>query len=117
MNHHKKSLSRASLRLSTSSPRDTTCTADEPGKQGKWKDEKTLPYNLLSVPKRAFISAGTTKTHFVFAKGCYDRQAYASQAPAERSDFIREKFLINLRYLVSNWPWTLFRKDKKDEGA
>ncbi|SJL14453.1 uncharacterized protein ARMOST_17910 [Armillaria ostoyae] len=55
---------------------DVYClSADEPGKQGKWKDKKSLPYNLISDPKRAFISAlgaGTTKTsrsHFVFAKG------------------------------------------------
>ncbi|KAK0442686.1 AhpC-TSA-domain-containing protein [Desarmillaria tabescens] len=55
---------------------DVYClSADEPGKQGKWKDKKSLPYNLLSDPKRVFISAlgaGTTKTsrsHFVFAKG------------------------------------------------
>ncbi|KAK0199595.1 AhpC-TSA-domain-containing protein [Desarmillaria ectypa] len=55
---------------------DVYClSADESGKQGKWKDKKSLPYNLLSDPKRVFISAlgaGTTKTsrsHFVFAKG------------------------------------------------
>ncbi|KAG7440179.1 AhpC-TSA-domain-containing protein [Guyanagaster necrorhizus] len=55
---------------------DVYClSADEEGKQGKWKDKKTLPYDLLSDPKRVFISAlgaGTTKTarsHFVFAKG------------------------------------------------
>ncbi|SJL14830.1 uncharacterized protein ARMOST_18301 [Armillaria ostoyae] len=67
------------LKPNSSSPTDEQANIQWLGKQGKWKDEKSLPYNLLSDPKRAFISvlgAGTTKTHFVFAKGCYDRQAF-----------------------------------------
>ncbi|KAK0209758.1 AhpC-TSA-domain-containing protein [Armillaria fumosa] len=54
---------------------DVYClSADKPGKQSKWKYKKSLPYTLLSDPKRTLISAlgaGTTKTtrsHFVFAK-------------------------------------------------
>ncbi|KAK0468690.1 AhpC-TSA-domain-containing protein [Armillaria novae-zelandiae] len=73
---------------------DVYClSADEPGKQGKWKDKKSLPYNLLSDPKRAFISAlgaGTTKTsrsHFVFAKGGVMIDKRLPVKPADRSAF------------------------------
>ncbi|KAK0209725.1 thioredoxin-like protein, partial [Armillaria fumosa] len=102
---------------------DVYClSADEPGKQGKWKDKKSLPYNLLFDPKRTFISAlgaGTTKTsrsHFVFAKGGVMIDKRTPVKPVDRFgmfDFIQEYFLINMRYLVSNWPRKLTKKSQQ----
>ncbi|KAH8109446.1 thioredoxin-like protein [Phellopilus nigrolimitatus] len=50
-------------------------SADTPKAQSKWQTKKSLPYPLLSDPKRALIgalTAGTSKTarsHFIFAQG------------------------------------------------
>nr|ADX07332.1 putative peroxiredoxin Q [Flammulina velutipes] len=56
---------------------DVYClSADSPTAQTKWQTKKTLPYSLLSDPKRELISAlgagagGKTKrSHFIFEKG------------------------------------------------
>lgn len=51
-------------------------SADSPTSQAKWQSKKSLPYSLISDPKRLLISAlgsgegGKTKrSHFVFEKG------------------------------------------------
>jgi len=50
-------------------------SADKPAAQEKWKTKKSLPYPLLSDPKRELISAlgvaqggKTQRSHFVFSK-------------------------------------------------
>ncbi|KAI1798171.1 AhpC-TSA-domain-containing protein [Ganoderma leucocontextum] len=61
----------------TSSGFDVYClSADKPAAQTKWQTKKSLPYPLLSDPKRVLITAlgagegGKTKrSHFVFEKG------------------------------------------------
>jgi len=51
-------------------------SADSPTVQAKWQSKKTLPYSLISDPKRLLITAlgcgegGKTKrSHFIFEKG------------------------------------------------
>ncbi|OSD08052.1 peroxiredoxin Q, partial [Trametes coccinea BRFM310] len=61
----------------TSSGFDVYClSADKPTAQAKWQAKKSLPYPLLSDPKRVLITAlgagegGKTKrSHFIFEKG------------------------------------------------
>ncbi|CDO75860.1 hypothetical protein BN946_scf184833.g11 [Trametes cinnabarina] len=61
----------------TSSGFDVYClSADKPAAQAKWQAKKSLPYPLLSDPKRVLITAlgagegGKTKrSHFIFEKG------------------------------------------------
>ncbi|KAF9238211.1 thioredoxin-like protein [Melanogaster broomeanus] len=56
---------------------DVYClSADSPTAQTKWQTKKQLPYQLLSDPKRALISAlgaadgnKTKRSHFVFTQG------------------------------------------------
>ncbi|KIY47736.1 AhpC-TSA-domain-containing protein [Fistulina hepatica ATCC 64428] len=51
-------------------------SADSPTAQSKWQAKKSLPYSLLSDPKRVLITAlgagkgsKTNRSHFIFEKG------------------------------------------------
>jgi len=71
-------------------------SADPPAAQTKWQTKKSLPFPLLSDPKRVLIKAltgggvKTARSHFIFEKGGKLVEKKMSVKPAESSKLALE---------------------------